>query len=199
MPQLATPQFLTPQLAPSEPTNPVRQERQNLQGQQGQGQQQSRFFATPPAAPAAPGVPRNAAGRTRDSLYNGTESYGAINDNPFLPAAQNQLSTFSIDVDTASYSNVRRFINQNQLPPRDAVRIEEMINYFNYDYPQPSGDTPIGATVEAASAPWNPQHRLVRVAIKARDTHACSGGHPAIWFSCSTCPDRCSLRNAFHC
>ena len=169
MPQLATPQFLTPQLAPSEPTNPVRQERQNLQGQQGQGQQQSRFFATPPAAPAAPGVPRNAAGRTRDSLYNGTESYGAINDNPFLPAAQNQLSTFSIDADTASYSNIRRFINQNQLPPRDAVRIEEMINYFNYDYPQPPRGAPVGATVEAASAPWNPQHRLVRVAIKARE------------------------------
>ena len=168
-PQLTTPQFLTPQFAPPDTTNQVRQEQQNLRSQQGQLPQQSRFFPTPPAALAAPGVPRNATGRTRDSLYNGAESYGAINDNPFLPAAQNQLSTFSIDADTASYSNIRRFINQNQLPPRDAVRIEEMINYFNYDYPQPSGGTPIGAAVEAASAPWNPQHRLVRVAIKARD------------------------------
>jgi Ca-activated chloride channel family protein len=102
-------------------------------------------------------------------LYNGTEAYNGVTDNPFLTVTQNPLSTFSIDVDTASYSNVRRFINQNQLPPRDAVRIEEMINYFNYDYPQPSGNNPVGATIEAAAAPWNPQHRLVRVGIKARD------------------------------
>ena len=82
------------------------------------------------------------------------------------------MSTFSIDVDTASYSNVRRFLNQNQRPPRDAVRIEELINYFNYDYPEPVGNNPIGAAIEAGSAPWNPQHRLVRVAIKARDIEA---------------------------
>src|SRR5262249_5333757 len=118
----------------------------------------------------APGVPR-----TLDTPFgrvNGTEAYNAVTDNPFLTVRPNPLSTFSVDVDTASYSNVRRFLNQSQLPPRDAVRIEEMINYFNYDYPQPAGNDPIGATIEAASAPWNPQHRLVRVAIKAKDIHA---------------------------
>jgi Ca-activated chloride channel family protein len=124
----------------------------------------------PPAASSrAPGVP---PAFDRFRYFNGTESYDAISDNPFLPVAQNPLSTFSIDVDTASYSNVRRFLNQYQLPPRDGVRIEEMINYFSYDYPQPAGKDPIGATIEAAAAPWNPQHRLVRVGIKARDMDA---------------------------
>ncbi len=128
--------------------------------------------STPPLAPpTAPGVPP-AFDRTSPRLYNGAEIYDPINDNPFLPVGQNPLSTFSIDVDTASYSNVRRYINQNQMPPRDAVRIEEMINYFSYDYPKPPGNDPIGATIEAASAPWNPQHRLVRIAIKARDIAA---------------------------
>jgi Ca-activated chloride channel family protein len=134
-------------------------------------------FASPaasptPSAPAtagarAPGVPRTFDRFSR--LNNGAESYNAITDNPFLNVDQNPLSTFSADVDTASYANVRRFINQRQLPPRDAVRIEEMINYFTYDYPQPTGNNPIGATIEAAAAPWNPQHRLVRVGIKAKD------------------------------
>src|SRR5207244_1442415 len=91
---------------------------------------------------------------------------------PFLPVGQNPLSTFSVDVDTASYSNVRRFLNQNQSPPRDAVRIEEMVNYFSYDYPQPAGNSPVGASIEAASAPWSPEHRLVRVGIKAREIGA---------------------------
>ncbi len=129
----------------------------------------------PPSAsirsPRAPGVPPE-YDRVRRRVNDGREAYDTINDNPFLPAAQNQLSTFAIDVDTASYSNVRRYLNQNQLPPRDAVRIEEMINYFAYDYLQPEGNHPIGASIEAAAAPWNPQHRLVRVAIKARDVEA---------------------------
>jgi Ca-activated chloride channel family protein len=119
----------------------------------------------------APGAPR-AFDRNRADVVNRGEAYDAINDNPFLTVAQNPLSTFSIDVDTASYSNVRRFLNQNQSPPRDAVRIEEMINYFTYDYPQPSGNAPVGASIEAAAAPWNPQHRLVKIGIKARDIEA---------------------------
>jgi Ca-activated chloride channel family protein len=126
--------------------------------------------ASAPASPAtsrAPGVPRSFD--RRQPPYNGSEAYDSISDNPFVTVASNQLSTFSIDVDTASYSNVRRILNQNQSPPRDAVRIEEMINYFSYDYPQPAGNNPIGASIEAAAAPWNPQHRLLRVAIKARD------------------------------
>jgi Ca-activated chloride channel family protein len=79
------------------------------------------------------------------------------------------VATFSVDVDTASYSNIRRFINSGQLPPRAAVRIEEMINYFSYDYPKGCSDHPITANIEAAAAPWNPDHRLVRIGIKAKD------------------------------
>ncbi len=101
-----------------------------------------------------------------------TESYDRITDNGFVRASQEPLATFSIDVDTASYANVRRFLNENRLPPRDAVRIEELINYFNYDYARPTGQAPIGANMEVASAPWNSQNRLVRIGIKAREIDA---------------------------
>jgi Ca-activated chloride channel homolog len=102
----------------------------------------------------------------------GTESYTAVVENSYIRASQEPLATFSIDVDTASYSNVRRFLNQGQLPPRDAVRIEELINYFTYAYPSPSGDRPIAASIAATAAPWNPQHRLVRIGVKARQIDA---------------------------
>jgi Ca-activated chloride channel family protein len=102
----------------------------------------------------------------------GSESYAAVVENSFIRASEEPLSTFSIDVDTASYSNVRRFLNQGQLPPRDAVRIEELVNYFTYDYPSPAGKDPIAASIAAAAAPWNPQHRLVRIGVKARQIDA---------------------------
>jgi len=95
-----------------------------------------------------------------------TARYGQIEENPFLAAASNPLSTFSIDVDTASYSNIRRFIENGSLPPKDAVRIEEMINYFAYDYPQPNDDTPFSVNLDAASCPWQPAHRLVRIGLQ---------------------------------
>jgi len=98
-----------------------------------------------------------------------TEAYDRIYENAFLAAAENPLSTFSIDVDTASYSVVRRFLNQGQLPPKDAVRIEELVNYFTYDYKPPEGDVPFAAHVEVAPCPWNPDHRLARIAIKGRE------------------------------
>jgi Ca-activated chloride channel homolog len=99
-----------------------------------------------------------------------TEAYEAITDNPFLAVADNPLSTFSIDVDTASYSIVRRHLQQNhQLPPRSAVRIEELVNYFHYDYPQPEGDQPFAANIEIAGCPWNAEHRLVRIGLKGRE------------------------------
>jgi Ca-activated chloride channel family protein len=97
-----------------------------------------------------------------------TEGYDHIVENPFLSVDSNPLSTFSIDVDRASYSNVRRFISQGQRPPVDAVRIEEMINYFSYDYPQPEGDHPFSITTEIATAPWNSLHRLVRIGIQGQ-------------------------------
>ena len=98
-----------------------------------------------------------------------TEQYNRIYDNEFLMAKDNPLSTFSIDVDTASYSNIRRFLNNNQLPPKDAVRIEEMINYFSYDYPQPKENEPFSVTTEVAACPWNKDHQLVLIGLQGRN------------------------------
>ncbi|MDP8257577.1 MAG: VWA domain-containing protein [Candidatus Alcyoniella australis] len=97
-----------------------------------------------------------------------TETYDRIVENSFKMVGQNPLSTFSIDVDTASYSNVRRFLTQGTQPPPDAVRIEELINYFSYDYPQPAGDDPFSVNVEVAQCPWNLEHRLVRIGLRGR-------------------------------
>jgi len=97
------------------------------------------------------------------------EQYDEIVENPFIAVAADPLSTFSIDVDRASYSNMRRFIMQDgQLPPRDAVRIEELVNYFPYDYAEPEGDDPLAVHAEVAPAPWKPQHQLVRIGLQAR-------------------------------
>lgn len=96
------------------------------------------------------------------------EGYDRIYENPFLATGPNPLSTFSIDVDRASYSNVRRFIRSGRLPPADAVRIEELINYFTYDYAEPEGPHPFSVTTEVAPAPWNPLHRLVRISLQGR-------------------------------
>jgi Ca-activated chloride channel family protein len=98
-----------------------------------------------------------------------TESYSFIEESQFLKALEHPLSTFSIDVDTASYSIVRRFLNSGSLPPPDAVRIEEMINYFPYDYAGPKDDKPFGVKVEQVKSPWKKDHSLVRIGIKARD------------------------------
>ncbi len=97
-----------------------------------------------------------------------TEQYSHIDENPFLEVARAPLSTFSIDVDTASYSNTRRFLKEGQLPPKDAVRIEELVNYFAYDYPQPVGEAPFSVTAEISEAPWNPQHRLVHIGLQGK-------------------------------
>ena len=101
-----------------------------------------------------------------------TETYAYHTDNDFLSVAQNPLSTFALDVDTASYANVRRFLEAGQRPPPDAVRIEELVNYFPYDYAPPQTDSPLAVTLEVAAAPWAPTHRLVRIGLKARDVAA---------------------------
>jgi Ca-activated chloride channel family protein len=98
-----------------------------------------------------------------------TEAYGYRKDNDFLAVRENPLSTFSIDVDTASYANVRRFINEDRRPPADAVRVEELVNYFPYRYQAPVGNVPFAANLEVASAPWAPEHRLVRIGLKGRE------------------------------
>ncbi|MEE8595971.1 MAG: von Willebrand factor type A domain-containing protein, partial [Gemmatimonadota bacterium] len=97
-----------------------------------------------------------------------TESYARIDENPWLAVENNPLSTFSIDVDRASYTNVRRLILGGDRPPVDAVRIEEMVNYFTYDYPDVNGEHPFGITTDVANAPWRPQHRLVRIGVQGR-------------------------------
>ncbi|HEX8171026.1 MAG TPA: von Willebrand factor type A domain-containing protein [Thermoanaerobaculia bacterium] len=95
--------------------------------------------------------------------------YAAFEDHDWKTAAKERVTTFAIDVDRASYANVRRFLRGGALPPRDAVRIEEMVNYFTYDYPQPSADAPFSVTTEVAGCPWNPEHRLLRIGIQGRN------------------------------
>jgi Ca-activated chloride channel family protein len=134
--------------------------------------------ASQPRAFYAPGAEADAtAQRSFDSLdawrYSrppvDREQYDEIVENAFIAVAADPMSTFSIDVDRASYSNVRRFITQQgQLPPRDAVRIEELVNYFPYDYADPEGDAPIAIHTEVGSAPWKTQHQLVRIGLQAR-------------------------------
>lgn len=97
-----------------------------------------------------------------------TESFAAVEENPFVTVSTDPRSTFSIDVDTASYALVRRFLEAGQKPPKGAVRIEELINYFPYDDPRPQGDMPFAVSTEIASAPWAPGHRLVRIALKGK-------------------------------
>lgn len=97
-----------------------------------------------------------------------TEEYAALSENPFISVSSSPLSTFSIDVDAASYTNSRRFINDGTLPPSGAVRLEEFINYFNYEYAEPQGSDPIGAHIELAVCPWNSGHSLAKIGLKAR-------------------------------
>ncbi len=103
-----------------------------------------------------------------DAKFN-TEEYGNIVENSFLAANQNPLSTFSIDVDEAAYSNVRRFIQNGTLPPKGAVRLEEMVNYFDYDYAPPQNDDPFAVHTEIAACPWNEKHRLVHIGLKGKE------------------------------
>jgi len=103
-----------------------------------------------------------------DDVPHNTEEYDLIKDNQFKDVIQNPLSTFSIDVDNASYSNVRRFINSGQKPLKDAVRIEEMINYFTYDYPDPQGEHPFSFVTEYSECPWNKDNNLLHIGIQGK-------------------------------
>jgi secreted protein with Ig-like and vWFA domain len=135
------------------------------------------------AAASAPGVSESAAGGpalqrerriggkefAKERDWQTGERYDRLMENRVFSTREQPLSTFSIDVDTASYANVRRFLSAGRLPPHDAVRIEEMINYFRYEYPQPEGDRPFSVTVEAAECPWSKGRRLVRIGLQGRD------------------------------
>ncbi|QIL77675.1 vWA domain-containing protein [Hymenobacter sp. HDW8] len=116
-----------------------------------------------PDEASAPADPKSS-----DSLSSTRENYAVIHENPFLAAERNPLSTFAIDVDRASYANVRRFLTQDrQLPPADAVRLEELVNYFPYHYPQPQSG-PASLNAEVAACPWNPAHQLVLVGVQGK-------------------------------
>ena len=118
--------------------------------------------AVPPPA-ATPLAPQPVMGE------HNTESYEHLVENSFLDPHDNPLSTFAIDVDTASYANTRRFIEAGITPPAGAVRVEELINYFPYDYPAPKTDTPFATSFEIGACPWNPESRLVRIGLRGRD------------------------------
>ncbi|WP_430813249.1 YfbK domain-containing protein [Carboxylicivirga sp. RSCT41] len=98
-----------------------------------------------------------------------TENYASVSENGYKQVTKSPLSTFSVDVDRASYTNIRRFLNNGQLPPKDAVRVEEMINYFNYDYTQPEGKHPFSVKPELAECPWNDEHYLLKVGLKGQN------------------------------
>ena len=106
----------------------------------------------------------------RDELRRqNAEQYDPIIENAFLSPLAQPLSTFSIDVDTASYANMRRFLTSGRLPPPNAVRIEELVNYFRYDYPQPKGKEPFSVNMEVAECPWQEGHLLLRVGLKGKE------------------------------
>ena len=104
-----------------------------------------------------------------DYVSEPREQYENLPDNPVHSVAETPVSTFSVDVDTGSYANVRRFLNQGSLPPEGAVRLEEMVNYFPYNYALPTDGSPFGVTTEVAATPWNPRTKLLRIGIKASD------------------------------
>ena len=117
---------------------------------------------------------KSSQGRQSRAEGEGGESYSKQNETSWKTPRNEPLSTFAADVDTASYSNVRRFLAGGALPPADAVRVEELVNYFRYDYPAPKGDQPFSVNVEAAGCPWAPEHRLVRIGLKGREVPTAS-------------------------
>jgi Ca-activated chloride channel homolog len=121
------------------------------------------------AAPVMTAPAPASAARIAPAQPPSTERYGQITDNPVKLVAEAPVSTFSIDVDTGSYSNVRRMLNAGELPPTDAVRVEELINYFPYDYALPTNKRPFAVHAELAPTPWNPDRVLLRIGIKGQD------------------------------
>lgn len=115
---------------------------------------------------------RGSASQIPERKVSDNEEYSLITENQFNNVKRRPLSTFSIDVDAASYSNIRRILTAGMLPPKDAVRIEEMINYFNYEYAQPKDQEPISITTEIGNCSWNPEHKLVKIGLKGRSIEA---------------------------
>ena len=133
---------------------------------------------TPTSAPADAGCEAPADDESHapaleeayDPEYS-TEEYFAITDNRFLSVRDHPLSTFAVDVDTASYANMRRYVNSGELPPADAIRVEELINYFHYDYPLLEENEPFSCTTEVVQCPWNEDTLLMRIGIATEPIH----------------------------
>jgi Ca-activated chloride channel family protein len=119
-------------------------------------------------APSMAYADAGAVGAAEDPGTFNAEDYNHIVENDFVAVADDPRSTFSIDVDTASYANTRRFLHSGSLPPADAVRIEEFVNYFEYDYPSASNDAPFSVVSEVAACPWNAEHKLVHLGIQGQ-------------------------------
>ncbi|MCW5966372.1 MAG: von Willebrand factor type A domain-containing protein [Bryobacterales bacterium] len=119
-------------------------------------------------APPPPPYPSRPASQRMRTMPEARENYGHFEENRFQSPVVNPLSTFSIDVDTASYANMRRFLRNGSMPPQDAVRTEEWLNYFQYQYPEPAEEHPVSITTELATCPWQPKHKIVRIGLKSK-------------------------------
>ena len=126
------------------------------------------FSAFAAMAPSATGIPNVRSGMAKESFSWNTNEYTLIRENGFQSVAAAPLSTFAVDVDTASYAQLRALILSGRRVPADAVRIEEMLNYFHYDYAQPNGDSPFGVTMMLAPCPWNEETLLLQIGLQAK-------------------------------
>ena len=148
--------------APAQPQASIQHEALRADGAMAKRSARAAPIASFTAMPAPDSYPQGYRDEQR-------EQYQALADNPIHSVAESPVSTFSADVDTGAYANVRRLLNQGRLPPEGAVRLEEMVNYFPYDYALPTDDSPFGVTTELAATPWNPHTRLLRIGIKTSD------------------------------
>ncbi|WDR36003.1 VWA domain-containing protein [Pseudomonas serboccidentalis] len=147
---------------PAQPQASIQHEALSVDGAMAKRSARPAPIASFAAMPAADSYPQGYRDEQR-------EQYQALADNPIHSVAESPVSTFSADVDTGAYANVRRLLNQGHLPPEGAVRLEEMVNYFPYSYALPSDGSPFGVTTELAATPWNSHTRLLRIGIKASD------------------------------
>ena len=144
------------------------QSKKELVGSVASVQGQALYSKSPGVQIRVRGISSNTTRYKQVPQASNTEGYDHIDENGFKAVTQDPLSTFSLDVDAASYSNVRRFLNQGTLPPAGAVRVEEMINYFQYGYAQPKGEHPFSVYTELADCPWQPEHKLLLVGLQGK-------------------------------
>jgi len=135
-----------------------------------QNRSRAYHFSSPPASISAPAMPMSIAEElVTEPVTRNTEEYNPLVENPFVKTSGAATSTFSLDADGGAYSNVRRFLRMGSLPPIDAVRTEELINYFNFDYKEPQGNHPISLEGEISECPWAKEHKLMRIGIKGKE------------------------------